>query len=218
MNLPHVEILPILPELILALFGIAVMIFEPFTAREHKLRLSSLALVGVLAAGLGNVLLLGAEGEYFGGIVVVDSFAVFFNFLFLIIAALSILASREYLVREGINFGEYFSLLLFATVGMCFMSGANELIMIFIGLEISSISTYILAGFRRTDLKSNEAALKYFLLGSFATAFLLYGIALIFGATQSTHLPQIASAVLTDRVDVRLVLVGASLMLVGFGF
>lgn len=218
MTLPQVSILPILPELILTVFGIAVMLLDPFTAKTHKTRLSTLALLGVVAALAGNFLMATAEGEYYNGLVIVDSFGVFFNFLFLIIAALSILASRDYLVREGINHGEYFALLLFATVGMCFMAGANELIMIFIGLEITSISTYVLAGFRRGDLKSNEAAIKYFLLGSFATAFLLYGIALVYGATHSTHLSQISSAVLTDRVDLRLVLAGTALMLVGFGF
>lgn len=218
MTLPQVPILPILPELILTMSGIAVMLLDPFTAKTHKTRLSTLALLGVVAALAGNFLMATAAGEYYNGLVVVDSFGVFFNFLFLIIAALSILASRDYLVREGINHSEYFALLLFATVGMCFMAGANELIMIFIGLEITSISTYVLAGFRRGDLKSNEAAIKYFLLGSFATAFLLYGIALVYGATHSTHLSQIASAVLTDRVDLRLVLAGTALMLVGFGF
>jgi NADH-quinone oxidoreductase subunit N len=218
MTLPQVPILPILPELILTLCGIAVMLFDPFTSNSNKSRLSTLAFIGVLAALGGNVLLLNGEGEYYSGLIMVDSFSIFFNFLFLIIAALSILSSRQYLVREGVNHSEYYSLLLFATVGMCFMGAANELIMIFIGLEITSISTYVLAGFRRTDLKSNEAALKYFLLGSFATAFLLYGIALMYGATHSTHLPQIASAVLTNRIDLRLVLAGTALLLVGFGF
>jgi NADH-quinone oxidoreductase subunit N len=218
MTLPQVPILPILPELILSLFGIAVMLLDPFTAKPHKSRLSTLALIGVLVALAGNVLLLNGEGEYYNGLIVVDSFSIFFNFLFLIIAALTILSSRQYLVREGLNHSEYYALLLFATVGMCFMGAANELIMIFIGLEITSISTYVLAGFRRTDLKSNEAALKYFLLGSFATAFLLYGIALTYGATHTTHLGQIASALLTSHIDLRLVLAGTALLLVGFGF
>ncbi|MBZ5554933.1 MAG: NADH-quinone oxidoreductase subunit N [Acidobacteriia bacterium] len=218
MTLPQVPILPILPELILTLFGIAVMLFDPFTAKSHKSWLSTLAFIGVLAALGGNVLLLTGEGEYYNGLIIVDSFSLFFNFLFLIIAGLSILVSRQYLVREGVNHSEYYALLLFATVGMCFMGGANELIMIFIGLEITSISTYVLAGFRRTDLKSNEAAIKYFLLGSFATAFLLYGIALTYGATHTTHLSQISSALLTGRIDLRLVLAGTALMMVGFSF
>lgn len=218
MKLPEIEIIPILPELILTVFGIAVMVLDTFTPKEKKSRLSTLALIGVLVALVGNFMLITPQGEYYNGLVIIDPFSNYFNFLFLIIGALSILASREYLVREGVNYGEYYGLLLFATVGMCFMAGANELIMIFIGLEMTSISTYVLAGFRRNDLKSNESALKYFLLGSFATAFLLYGIALIYGATHTTHLSQIAGAVLTEQADLRLVLAGAALMLVGFGF
>ena len=218
MILPSVPILPILPELVLALFGIAIMLFDPFTAKAHKTRLSTLAFIGVLGALVANFVLITAPEEYYSGLILVDSFSVFFNFLFLIIAGLTILASRQYLVREDINYSEYFGLLLFATVGMCFMAGANDLIMIFIGLEITSISTYVLAGFRRSDLKSNEAALKYFLLGSFATGFLLYGIALLYGAAHSTHLPQIADAVLTKGIDLRLVLAGTALLMVGFGF
>jgi NADH-quinone oxidoreductase subunit N len=218
MTLPEVHIIPILPELILALFGIAVMLFEPFTAKGTKSHLASLSFVGVVAALAANIMLLDVPGEYYNGMVIVDSFSIFFNFLFLIIAGLALLSSREYLVREGVNHSEYFSLLLFATVGMCFMAGANELIMIFIGLEITSISTYVLAGFRRSDLKSNESALKYFLLGSFATAFLLYGIALLYGATHTTHLSQISNALSSGHIDLRLVLAGTALLLVGFGF
>jgi NADH-quinone oxidoreductase subunit N len=218
MTLPEVHIIPILPELILALFGIAVMLFEPFTAKGTKSHLASLSFVGVVAALAANIMLLDVPGEYYNGMVIVDPFSIFFNFLFLIIAGLALLSSREYLVREGIDHSEYFSLLLFATVGMCFMAGANELIMIFIGLEITSISTYVLAGFRRSDLKSNESALKYFLLGSFATAFLLYGIALLYGATHTTRLSQIASVLSGGHVDLRLVLAGTALLLVGFGF
>jgi NADH-quinone oxidoreductase subunit N len=218
MTLPEVHIIPIVPELILTLFGIAVMVFEPFTAKANKSHLASLSFVGVVAALAANLMLLDVPGEYYNGMVIVDSFSIFFNFLFLIIAGLALLSAREYLVREGVNHSEYFSLLLFATVGMCFMAGANELIMIFIGLEITSISTYVLAGFRRSDLKSNEAALKYFLLGSFATAFLLYGIALLYGATHTTHLSQISSALSSGHIDLRLVLAGTALLLVGFGF
>src|SRR5262249_58107893 len=108
------------------------------------------------------------------------------------IAAMTILGSMDFLERENIQHAEYYALLLFATAGMLMMSGSNELMMVFIGLEILSIATYVLAGFRRTDLRSNESALKYFLLGSFSSAFFLYGIALIFGATGSTNLIGIA--------------------------
>src|SRR4030095_6208859 len=110
------------------------------------------------------------------------------------IAAMTILISIDYLRRENMNHAEYYALLLFATAGMLVMAGSNELMMIFIGLEILSIATYVMAGFRRKDLRSNEAALKYFLLGSFTSAFFLYGVALIFGAAGSTNLISIAAA------------------------
>jgi len=116
------------------------------------------------------------------------------------------------------NHAEFYALLLFATVGMIMMAGSNELIMVFIGLEILSIATYVLAGFRRTDLKSNESALKYFLLGSFSSAFFLYGVALIFGATGSTNLLAIAEALRSTSVQPSLVYLSAALMLIALCF
>jgi NADH:ubiquinone oxidoreductase subunit 5 (subunit L)/multisubunit Na+/H+ antiporter MnhA subunit len=120
------------------------------------------------------------------------TFSVFFHVLVIAIAAVTILSSFEYLAVQRIRAGEYYGLILFGTVGMCLMSSAIELVLIFIALEISSISTYILAGFRRRDAASSESSLKYFLLGSFATAFFLYGVALMFGATGSTNIDAIS--------------------------
>ena len=125
----------------------------------------------------------------------VDAFSVFFHFVILLIALVVILASFDYLEVQQIHSGEYYGLILFGTVGMMLMSSAIELVLIFIALEISSISTYILAGFRRRTAESAESSLKYFLLGSFATAFFLYGVALVFGATGTTNIYGIAKAV-----------------------
>ena len=122
---------------------------------------------------------------------VVDGFATFFRLLVIGVGILAVFASIEYLRREKSESGEYYALVLFSIVGQCVMVTANELIMIFIGLEISSIASYILAGYLRDDARNNEAALKYFLLGSFATAFLLYGIAWIYGITGTTNLIEI---------------------------
>ena len=124
----------------------------------------------------------------------VDGFSVFFHVLVIAIAAVVILSSYEYMAVQRIRAGEYYGLILFGTVGMCLMSSAIELVLIFIALEISSISTYVLAGFRRRDAASSESSLKYFLLGSFATAFFLYGVALMFGATGSTNIDAISQA------------------------
>src|SRR5437763_2296945 len=129
-----------------------------------------------------------------GKLVNVDTFSVFFHFLVTTVTAVVILTSYEYMEVQKIRAGEYYGLILFGAVGMCLMSSALELVLIFIALEISSISTYILAGFRRRAAISSESSVKYFLLGSFATAFFLYGVALMFGATGSTSIPAIAQA------------------------
>ncbi len=123
----------------------------------------------------------------------VDAFSIFFHVLVTAITAVVILSSFEYMQVQQIRAGEYYGLILLGAVGMCLMSSAVELVLIFIALEISSISTYVLAGFRRRAAISSEASLKYFLLGSFATAFFLYGVALMFGATGSTSISVIAT-------------------------
>ena len=149
----------------------------------------------------------------------VEGFSVFFHFLIIAIAAVTILTSFEYMAVQRIRAGEYYGLILFGTVGMCLMSSAIELVLIFIALEISSISTYILAGFRRRDASSSESSLKYFLLGSFATAFFLYGVALMFGATGSTNLDAISQALHSGNVQMMaLAYVATALMFVGLGF
>ena len=126
--------------------------------------------------------------QAFQNMITVDAYGTFFRGLVLVVGFLCILMSFSYLKREKAQTGEYYALILFSLVGQCVLATANDLIMVFIGLEISSIATYILAGFLRDDRRNNEAALKYFLLGSFATAFLLYGIAWIYGIAGSTNL------------------------------
>jgi NADH-quinone oxidoreductase subunit N len=151
---------------------------------------------------------------------IVDGFATFFRVLVIGVGIFTVLSSSQYLRREHAASAEYYALLLFSVAGQCVMATANELIMIFIGLEISSIATYILAGYLRDDKRNNEAALKYFLLGSFATAFLLYGIAWIYGTTGSTNLADIRNFLLTGGGARNLTLAGtaAALMFVGFAF
>src|SRR5204863_7757213 len=147
----------------------------------------------------------------------VDSFSIFFHFLVTAITAVVILSSYEYMQVQQIRAGEYYGLILFGAVGMCLMSSAVELVLIFIALEISSISTYVLAGFRRRVAISSEASLKYFLLGSFATGFFLYGVALMFGATGSTSIAVIAVALRSSPIPL-LAYAGIALMFVGLGF
>jgi NADH-quinone oxidoreductase subunit N len=208
----------ILPEIVLTLFGLIVMFVDPLLPENRNVKpLGIIALIGSLGAVAASIYQMRYPGPAFWNFVVVDNFSIFFHLLVTIAAALVIMASFEYLRVQEIRAGEYFGLILFGTVGMALMSSAVELVLIFIALEISSISTYILAGFRRRDAGSVESSLKYFLLGSFATAFFLYGIALMFGATGSTDIPQIASALRLNGAPL-LAYVAYALMFVGLGF
>jgi NADH-quinone oxidoreductase subunit N len=186
------DMMRILPEIVLAFFAILIMVLEPFVGAASKKMLGWMALLGVLAAGAATTHLSlfpwPGLGPAFGGAVAADEFSIYFIYLFLLVSALVILGSMNYLERDHAQHGEFYALVLLATVGMCFMAASTDLIMIFLGLEISSISTYILAGYRRADPLGNEASLKYFLLGSFATAFFLYGIAFVYGMTGTTNL------------------------------
>ena len=213
-----VEYIRILPEIVLSLFGMTIMLLEPLVdERSSRKLLGLLALIGSAAAIAATVYQSQYAGVGFWGMVKVDSFSTFFHFVVTAITAVVILTSYEYLEVQRIRAGEYYALILFGAVGMCLMSSAVELVMIFIALEISSISTYVLAGFRRRAAISSESSLKYFLLGSFATAFFLYGVALMFGATGSTSIAVISHALRSSPVSA-LAYVGIALMFVGLGF
>src|ERR1700732_4181652 len=213
-----VDYIRLLPELVLSAFGIVVMLLDPLVDEEtSQKKLGLIALVGTFA-GLGSTWYMAqSPGLAFSSMVRVDSFSVFFHFLVIAIAAVVILSSFEYMAVQRVRAGEYYALILFGVVGMALMSSAVELVLIFIALEISSISTYILTGFRRNEAASSEASLKYFLLGSFATAFFLYGVALMFGATGFTNIDQISQRLQANPVPL-LVYVAMALMFVGLGF
>lgn len=214
------DYLRILPEIVLSIFGMIIMVVDPLLDPERSHRsLGIIALVGSLAALASCFIMAEQPGTAFWNMVRVEPFSVFFHVLVIAIAAISILSSFDYLRVQRIRAGEYYGLILLGTVGMCLMSSAIELVLIFIALEISSIATYILAGFRRQDAASSESSLKYFLLGSFATAFFLYGIALIFGATGSTNIDAINQALHSGSAGVPvLAYVATALMFVGLGF
>ena len=213
-----VDYVRILPELILSAFGIVVMLLDPLVDEEKSQKtLGLIAFVGTIAGLAATWFMAQSRGPAFSNMVRVDSFSVFFHFLVIAIAAVVILSSFEYMAVQKIRAGEYYALILFGVVGMALMSSAVELVLIFIALEISSISTYILAGFRRNEASSSESSLKYFLLGSFATAFFLYGVAMMFGATGSTNFDKISRTLQAGPVPV-LVYVAMALMFVGLGF
>ena len=213
-----VEYVRILPELVLSIFGMVVMVVDPLIdERRNQRTLGNIALLGSLAAIVATLYQSQFPGPGFWNMVNVDTFSVFFHFLVTTVTAVVILTSYEYMEVQQIRAGEYYGLILFGAVGMCLMSSAVELVLIFIALEISSISTYILAGFRRRAAISSEASVKYFLLGSFATAFFLYGIALMFGATGSTSISTISQVLRSGNIPV-LAYAGIALMFVGLGF
>jgi NADH-quinone oxidoreductase subunit N len=213
------EYFRILPEIILTLAGVLLMLLEAvFTRDEQKKIYGPLSVAALIAAMVASIAAAGDPGAAFSGMLIIDGFSSFFRVLLAGIGIVAILSSSGYLWREKMPGGEYYALMLFSIVGQFVMVTANELIMIFIGLEISSIASYVLAGYLRDDPRNNESALKYFLLGSFATAFLLYGVAWIYGITGSTNLDHIRSALLTSAPPLALAGAAAAFMFVGFGF
>ena len=215
-----VEYLRFLPEMILTGVATAVMVLEPLTRGRWRRAFGEISLAGLVLALAAAVAAYSSPGPAFSGTILIDGFATFFRVLVIAVGILIVLCSSGYLRREGAERGEYYALLLYSVVGQCIMAGAAELVVMFIGLEISSIASYVLAGYLRHDQRASEAAVKYFLLGSFATAFLLYGIALIYGASGSTVLAEIRDALAGSPLPSSDLLVGAAaaLMFVGFAF
>jgi NADH-quinone oxidoreductase subunit N len=213
------EYVRILPEIILTLVGVLIMFLEAVIKDENKKGIfAPLTIAGLAAALVGTLMANSDSGPAFQNMLNVDAFATFFRVLVIGVGFMAVLSSVDYLRRENSRGGEFYALILFSLVGQSIMASANELIMIFIGLEISSIASYILAGYLRDDARNNESALKYFLLGSFATAFLLYGVAWIYGTTGFTNLTEIHRALLTGNAPVALAGVAAALIFVGFAF
>jgi NADH-quinone oxidoreductase subunit N len=213
------QVIALLPEYILTVTGVLIMLVEaglkPGTSRKP---LGWLAIVGTIAMGLVSwyQLRLGVLTA-FSGSIQVDAFSIFFHLLIAAIVVVTLLGSLDYFEGNAGHAGEYYALVLFGAVGMMFMTCSVELLMVFIGLEISSISTYIMAGFRKSQASASEASIKYFLLGSFATAFFLYGIALAFGATGSTSIAAIAAGLGTSSTP-RMAFLALAMMIVGLGF
>ncbi|HUL15729.1 MAG TPA: NADH-quinone oxidoreductase subunit N [Terriglobales bacterium] len=212
-SFPHPDdFLRVLPELFWCGFGMLIMLLQPFVKSRHFLMF--LALLGGLLGGVGTMVAGMNGGSAFYGLIQMDTFSFFFHLLISGVVCLVVLSADSYLEREHLDAAEFYALVLFATAGMGVLSGAQELLTAFIGLELSSISSYVLAGYRRDALKSSEASVKYFLLGSFATAFFLYGIALVYGSTGTTQLNLMSGA---DPGKVLLKL-GLALILIGLCF
>ncbi|MBI3971186.1 MAG: NADH-quinone oxidoreductase subunit N [Chloroflexi bacterium] len=234
-ELPELNWWAIAPVLAITLTGSLVMVVDLFTQRRRgQGHLAVISLAGLAVTAALSLLLWNADEEAaFGGMIIVDRFAQFFNLLFVFVVAVVVLMSQEQLDREDFHPGEYYSLLLFSVAGMMLMAAAGDLIMVFLGIELLSIPLYILTGFSRRRIESEEASIKYLLLGAFATGFLLYGIALVYGTTASTNLGCVAqtlgtrSALATDLCAVpaltavtlpAMLLTGMGLLIVGLGF
>jgi NADH-quinone oxidoreductase subunit N len=218
MPLPN-SVIALLPEYILTLTGVFIMLVEPLLKPGSSRKpLGWLAIAGTMATGFISwyQLRLGPL-SVFSGTVLVDPFSIFFHLLIGAVVVATLLGSLDYFEGNASHAGEYYALVLFGAVGMMFMTCSVELLMVFIGLEISSISTYIMAGFRKGNTGSSEASIKYFLLGSFATAFFLYGVALAFGATGSTSIAAIAIGLNTTATPT-MAFLALAMMIVGLGF
>jgi len=193
----------ITPELELVAFGMFLLIFDLMV--QEKRRLGLIALAGIAISGFFLFRLRGTDFSAYGGVLALDPFSIFFKTIFLVAAALSVAISLKYLDIERENHGEYYALILFSTMGMMFMAGAVDLVTLYIGLETMAIATYVLVGFLRSNQRSNEASMKYFLLGAFSSGILLYGMSLLYGLSGSTRFVDIAEALsrrpLTDPIS-----------------
>ena len=208
----------ILPISVLIVWACVLLLVDLFVPKERKGLTALLAAVG-LALTMGiNLTQLGSNSTGFNTMVVLDGFSNFLNNLFLLTGLLGVAVAYGYLNRRGIERGEYYILMLFSISGMMLMAQATDLIITFLALELLSIPLYVLAAFANSHAVSEEAGIKYFLLGSYATGFVVYGIALTFGATGTTSFAGIVAAVAAGTASTTLLLIGAALILVGFGF
>ena len=209
----------ILPELVLTVTGVAIMLIEPLMPPGMSRKpIGLLALLGVIGALAASVFQLDLPpGTAFYGTVQTDAFSVFFHVLICSVVLVAMLIALDVFDGGKERPAEYYPLVIFGAVGMCLMSSAVELLLVFISLEISSIATYVLAAIRKRTGKSPEAGLKYFLLGSFATAFFLYGIALTFGSTGTTNISQIMAA-LANSPTPGFAILAVGMVLIGIGF
>jgi NADH-quinone oxidoreductase subunit N len=206
------DLLRVLPETIWCIFGVLMMLLQPFTRNRNVLNF--FAILGTALGTLATFYAGFPGGSAFQGLIQMDAFAVFFHLLVGVVAFLVVLAAGPYLERERLDGAEFYALIFFATAGMGVLASAQELLTAFIGLEMSSISSYVLAGYRRDSLKASESAMKYFLLGSFATAFFLYGISLVYGITGTTNLARMSAVDSSSN----LLKLGLALILIGLGF
>jgi NADH-quinone oxidoreductase subunit N len=208
----------IVPMLCVTLAALAVMGAEAFRTRGETMPVGGLGIVGLVGAAVSSIMLWNRNAISFG-VIVADNFALFVTITLVIVGILTIMFSSPVVKRDGLPKGDYYALILFSIVGMMMMASANDLLVIFIALEIMSIAVYVLTGIRRDDPRATEAAFKYFLLGAFSSAFFLYGIAFTYGLSGTTRLDRVGAFLAAQSMsDNPLILVALGLLLVGFAF
>ncbi len=210
------DLLPALPVLIISVWAILLLLFDLFIS--NKSTIAILAAVGVAVALVAVIVRFGSDQVAFNGMIVADSFSDFLQIVILATALLGIAVAYDYLRRMNLERGEYYALMLFTVAGMLLMSLAGDLILVFLAIELLSIPMYVLSGFARPEKGSEEAAMKYFILGAFSSAFLVYGIALIFGATGTTSMAGVAQSIGANQADPTLLIIAVPMLLVGLGF
>lgn len=206
------SLLPLVPEIVLTVLALIVLLSELVIKRTETIGTLTIVSVAVTAYFIPE-----SFGSAFGGMFISDGYSTFFKFIFLTSLILTVLISSRYLEIEASPHGEYYSLLMFSTIGMMFMASAGDLILLYLGLELMALSTYVLAGFIRHEYRSNEASLKYFLLGAFSSAILLYGIMLLYAQTGTTDINTIASTLTERKVSIPLLL-SVIFLLAAFSF
>ena len=218
MNFSWFQLVAIAPEIVLTIGACALFLFDLVIPKHEKDKLGYFA-IGILAVAFyGSWKLAAVETEIFSGMFTLDPYATYFKMLVYLAGALTILLSMTYLEIEKIHLGEYYGFILLATAGMMVMVSAGDLIMIYLGLELLSISLYIMAGFKRHESRSVEASAKFLILGSFSSAILLYGISILYGIAGTTNLKGLGAHFAAGAVDNPGLLLSMSFLVVGFGF
>jgi NADH-quinone oxidoreductase subunit N len=210
------DLLPALPFLIISLWAIMLLMFDLFITNKGTIAIMSAA--GVTLALVTVIVRFGSDQVAFDGMIVADSFSDFLQIVVLATALLGIAVAYDYLRRMNMERGEYYALMLFTVAGMLLMSLAGDLILVFLAIELLSLPLYVMSGFARPEKSSEESAMKYFILGAFSSAFLVYGIALIFGATGTTNMAGVAQSIGQNQADQTLLIIAVPMLLVGLGF
>jgi NADH-quinone oxidoreductase subunit N len=208
----------IVPMLCVTLAALAAMGAEAFRRKEERWPIGALAIIGLLGAGVASMLLWNQNADGFG-VIVADNFGLFVTIVLVVVGVLTVMFSSQVVRQDELPKGEYYTLVLFSIVGMIMMATANDLLVIFIALEVLSLAVYVLTGIRRDSAQGAEAAFKYFLLGAFSSAFFLYGIAFTYGVTGSTRLAEVGSFLSAQSMSGNpMILIALGLLLVGFSF